>query len=263
MPLYITDVDFFSDAGGIGKGKGSIFVETEKEHRLTLTYSAVPTDKVEKISAFFLLNDDQKDYEGTRFSSIFTSLLRHDCAVFHFQIGSEDMVDFYDAFLAEKKQILARYPQIDTEKLFIGGFGHGVSSMLYITGHSNDFSAAVSINGFVNYTTAYGNYENYQHDFHKSQTPDFQTWLYQMADGCPLQYLDENNTPYLILHAHRDYICPEEQSEELFSGIKDRIPEVPCRMVIFPEENHNILLPGHETYRERIAQEILRWFHFI
>lgn len=262
MPTYITDPSFFSDKYGIGKKPDTATenkVEFSSPPTLTLTFSSLPTKKQDKIPALFLLNDDYSDWEGTRFHEIFQVLLAKGYGIFHFQIGQEKEERFYTSFKAQKEQLLQQHPQIDRTQLAIAGFGHGVSSMLYVTGHSNDFFAAVSINGFVNYTTAYGNYERYHEDFTKSGAPDFKSWLYEMAEQCPLQYLDGNQTPYLILHAHKDYICPEEQSEELFSGMKDRIPEVPCRMVIFPEENHAFLLPGHDRYKERVTEEILTW----
>lgn len=264
MPTYITDTHFFSDQYGIGKEPQSFDDKDASDslaapQELTLTFSLVPSEKTKKCSALFLLNDDYKDFLGKRFQSVFDCLLEQGYAIFHFQIGKEKEADFFHNFETQKEQLLWKYPQIDRTQLAIAGFGHGVSSMLYVTGHSNAFFAAISINGFVNYTTAYGNYEGYHQDFLSSGAPDFKSWLFQMAEQCPIQYLDQNQTPYLILHAHRDYICPEEQSEELFSGIKDRIPEVPCRMVIFPEENHDFLLPGQDRYKERVAEEILTW----
>lgn len=262
MPTYITDTHFFSDQHGIRGKQPQTKTEVSSlaaPWELTLTFSSVPAEKTRKCSALFLLNDDHKDFLGKRFQYIFDCLLKQGYAIFHFQLGKEGEPDFFKNFEAQKEQLLQQYPQIDRTQLAIAGFGHGVSSMLYVTGHSKDFFAAVSINGFVNYTTAYGNYEGYHQDFLASGAADFKSWLLEMAAQCPLKYLDMNQTPYLILHAHRDYICPEEQSEELFSGIKDRIPEIPCRMVIFPEENHDFLLPGHDRYRERLAEEILTW----
>lgn len=264
MPTYITDTHFFTDEYGIGKKNPTFVAEVspvscEVPQHLTLTFFALPQNQKEKCPALFFLNDDAEDFPGNRFQHIFDVLLEKGYAVFHFQIGKEEESEFFDAFELQKNQLLQKYTQIDETRLAIAGFGHAVSSMLYVTGHSNAFFAAISINGFVNYTTAYGNYENYHQDFLDSGQPDFASWLYAMAEQCPLKYLDQNKTPYLILHAHRDYICPEEQSEELFSGIKDRIPEVPCRMVIFPNENHKFLLPGHDTYKERVTEEILIW----
>lgn len=265
MPFYITDTTFFSDAHDIGteypqSTKGFCSVQKSLPDTLTLTRSLMPSDISRKRPAFFLLNDDPGDQDGLRFSYLFDRLKDKDFALFHFLIGSDPQSQRASVFASQMNSLLRQYPFLDEDQLYIGGFGHGVSHMLAITGQDHCFRAAVSLNAFVNYTTAYGNYEGCHEDFLQSGQPDLASWLYAMAEQCPLKYLDQNRTPYLILHSHRDRICPEEQSEELFSAIKDRIPKVPCRMIIFPDENHQILLPGHEKYQERIANEILQWF---
>lgn len=263
MPIYIDDIHFFSDRYGISGEDTSCYLRKEhtpKPTSITLTNSILPASCSSDIPAFFMLNDDISDWNGERFTDLFEKLSNHGYAVFHFQISNQTDEDMFASFEREKNRLLEQYSFIDKNQLYIGGFGHGVSFLLYVTGHTNAFKAAVSLNAFVNYTTAYGNYEGCHEDYRKSNAQDFKSWLYAMAEKCPLRYLDQNKTPYLILHAHKDYICSEEQSEELFSGIKDRIPEIPCRMIIFPEENHYILMPGHEKYQERIASEILAWF---
>lgn len=268
MPIYITDTNFFSDKYGIGKtisasakrnSADSFSRHTAPDH-LTLTHYILPENAGKKSPAFFMLSDDTEDFEGIRFSDLYDTLKSRGFAVFHFHIGKDPQDKWSAVFEEQLAQLFLQYPDIDTTQLYIGGFGHGVSHMLAITGQSKHFRAAVSVNAFVNYTTAYGNYEGCHEDFLQSGQPDFASWLYAMAEQCPFKYLDDNQTPYLILHSHRDYICPEEQSEELFSAIKDRIPKVPCRMIIFPEENHEILLPGHQKYQTQITDEILQWF---
>lgn len=265
MPIYITDTDFFSDEHGIGTAhpqsvRGFSSVRKALPETLTLTRSVIPSDPGQKLPTFFLLNDDPDDPEGIRFSYLFDTLNAHGFAVFHFLIGNEPQKQWASAFGVQMNALLHQYPFLDPGNFYIGGFGHGVSHMLAITGQCPSFRAAVSLNAFVNYTTAYGNYEGCHEDFLQSGYNDLASWLYAMAEQCPFKYLDENRTPYLILHSHRDRICPEEQSEELFSAIKDRIPEVPCRMMIFPDENHRILLPGHTKYQKQITEEILTWF---
>ena len=265
MPIYITDLPFFSDHDGIfstDTNSASTYgrYETENPAVLSCTGRLLPRDISVSFPALFLLDEENYDPETSRLHSLFQELNSQGYAVFHFQISRQDNEEMFSDFEQLVQDLAEQYPHMDPDRLYIGGFGRAVSAMLYVTGHTKIFRGAFSLNAFTNITTAYGNYENSHRDFINSGFSDFKSWLYAKAEKCPLQFLDTNTTPYLILHGHRDYICPEEQSEELFSAIKDRTPEVPCRMLIFPNENHNILKVGHTTYQETITREILDWF---
>ena len=69
-----------------------------------------------------------------------------------------------------------------------------------------------------------------------------------------------SNTPLLILHGYKDYRCSFEQSEQLFIAMKERRPEVPLRLVMFPEENHEITRSGNLLNQIRHLEELTGWF---
>ena len=72
--------------------------------------------------------------------------------------------------------------------------------------------------------------------------------------------IDSISTPLLILHGYKDYRCTFEQAEQIFIGMKERNPQVPVRMVMFPEENHDITREGNLYNQICHLQELINWF---
>lgn len=66
--------------------------------------------------------------------------------------------------------------------------------------------------------------------------------------------------PLLILHAFKDYRCSFEQAEQMFIAMKERNPEMPCRLVMFPEENHALTRTGKLHNQIRHLSEMVEWF---
>ena len=66
--------------------------------------------------------------------------------------------------------------------------------------------------------------------------------------------------PLLILHGYKDYRCSFEQAEQLFIAMKDRNPEIPVRLVMFPTENHGVDRIGKLYNQIRHLSEMTDWF---
>ena len=84
-------------------------------------------------------------------------------------------------------------------------------------------------------------------------------YLEDRARGNVISYIDHMKTPLLILHAARDYRCGFEQAEQIFIAMKDRNPEVPVRLVRFPNENHALTRTGKLHYQIRHLKELVNW----
>ena len=67
-------------------------------------------------------------------------------------------------------------------------------------------------------------------------------------------------TPLLLLHGEEDYRCTREQAEQMFIAMKDRNPEVPVKLVIFPKENHELTRSGNANAQIRHLFELCEWF---
>ena len=85
-------------------------------------------------------------------------------------------------------------------------------------------------------------------------------YLEARARGSLITQIDRVQVPLLILHAFQDYRCGFEQGEQLFIAMKDRHPEIPCRLVMFPGENHSLTREGRLPNQIRHLREIVDWF---
>jgi dipeptidyl aminopeptidase/acylaminoacyl peptidase len=62
----------------------------------------------------------------------------------------------------------------------------------------------------------------------------------------------------LITHGERDYRVPVDQGLELYNVLQSK--GVPCRLVVFPDENHWILKPRNSCFWVREVEAWLaRW----
>ena len=74
----------------------------------------------------------------------------------------------------------------------------------------------------------------------------------------PIFYVNNINTPVLIMHSENDLRCPIEQAEQFFIALKLR--GVETRFVRFPEENHELSRSGKPSRRVQRFDEQLAWF---
>ena len=85
-------------------------------------------------------------------------------------------------------------------------------------------------------------------------------YLEDRARGNIISYIDHYKVPLLILHAYEDYRCGFEQAEQVFIPMKERNPEIPCRMVMFPGENHGMTRSGKLYHQVQHLQQMTNWF---
>ncbi|MNC71690.1 Prolyl oligopeptidase family protein [compost metagenome] len=74
----------------------------------------------------------------------------------------------------------------------------------------------------------------------------------------PLAYVQQINTPLLILHGEQDLRCPIEQGEQLFTALR-RLGK-PTQFVRFPASSHELSRKGHPQLRVERLQRITNWF---
>jgi len=73
----------------------------------------------------------------------------------------------------------------------------------------------------------------------------------------PIYHVDNSRTPLLIKHGEDDTRVHPAQSLELYRHIKVRKPEVPLRLIWYPDEGHgNIRSTSRFDYHLRMLQ----WF---
>lgn len=166
----------------------------------------------------------------------------------------------YDDLMAFVDAAIARFSFIDPDRLGVTGGSYGGLMTNRIIGKTDRFKAAVNQRTFANRATSYGTGDM----GFVSETPDrpatFAEYMLNRVRKSAVTKIDAMATPLLLLHGELDYRCTMEQSEQMFIPLKDRRPEVPVRMVIFPGENHNLTRTGKMHFQIAHLREMIAWF---
>ena len=165
----------------------------------------------------------------------------------------QDLLDALDAALARGF--------IDEKRVGVTGGSYGGYSTNKLIGRTRRFAAAVTQRCLVNPGTSYGTGDmGYKSSNATDRNMSMLAYMEDRVRGNLLTYIDNIKIPLLILHGFRDYRCSFEQAEQMFVAMKDRNPEVPVRLVMFPEDNHDITRTGKPKNQIRHLQEMVDWF---
>jgi hypothetical protein len=167
--------------------------------------------------------------------------------------GGKDYLDLMTAL----DQVIERTGAVDTARMGIGGGSYGGFMTNWAIGHTNRFSAAVSMRSISNLVSEYA-----QHDIvlwgelelGPAPWPD-QDALWERS---PIKYVREMKTPLLLTCGEMDLRCAISQSEELFGAM--RLLGQTAELVRFPEESHDISRSGRPDRRVERLRRIVGWF---
>ncbi len=145
----------------------------------------------------------------------------------------------------------------DERRLGVAGGSYGGYLTAWTISHSKRFAAAVAMRGAYNLESLWGTSEvgrmlNVEMGGTPAQIPD----IYRR--NSPLTFADDITTPLLLLHGERDYRCPIEQAEQLFTALYQAGKKV--ELVRFPEVDHGLSRGGPPRQRIARLEAILDWF---
>lgn len=161
-----------------------------------------------------------------------------------------DLLQFVD-------EALRRYPWMDGDRLGVTGGSYGGYMTNWIVSHTKRFQAAVTQRSIGNELIQYAS-----SDMAGSSKAygDFVDFMKDEIRKSPVAYADQVDIPFLILHSTGDMRCPVEQAHQLFVAVKDTHPDLPVRLVLFPDSNHELTMGGLMELRVRHGQEMVSWF---
>lgn len=141
----------------------------------------------------------------------------------------------------------------DPDRLFVTGFSYGGITSAHIVTRYDDFAAAAPEHGIYDFYANFGTDDN--HAWHE--------WEFGMPwenydsyrDISSLTDVDQIETPLLITAGEQDWRCPPTQAEQLYVSVRKQ--GVDAKLVIYPDEHHNIGDPTRATHRLR---ELTDWF---
>lgn len=151
----------------------------------------------------------------------------------------------FDDVMKSTDYLLARFPNIDPDRLAAAGASYGGYMATWILGHTDRFKAIINHAGVNDLVTQYGA-DVTQFGFTKvlGGTP----WENPegMARNNPTTYAKNFKTPMLVIHGQLDYRVPYGNGTALYAILQSM--GVPSRLVIFPDENHWVLKPQNAIH---------------
>lgn len=142
---------------------------------------------------------------------------------------------------------------IDEERLFAMGFSYGGIMTGFLITRSDRFTAAAAEHGIYDLRSEFG-------------TSDSHVWLGQEFGlpwedeetydaGSSILDVEGTDTPTLLTAGGQDWRCPPTQSEQLYVALRKQ--GTPAKLVVYPDENHDISAPERAIHRLETIEE---WF---
>ncbi len=163
--------------------------------------------------------------------------------------GGQNILDLLTAIDEVSKE-----PFVDKDKLGAIGASYGGYSVLYLAGnHEKRFKAFIAHDGIF----------NFEHMYTTTEEMWFVNWDYGGAywdktnaaaqrsySFSPHKFVQNWDTPILIVQGEKDYRVPSEQGMAAFNAAI--LKGVPAEMLYFPEENHWVLKPQNGILWQRV-----------
>ncbi|MBS1951949.1 MAG: Acylamino-acid-releasing enzyme [Cytophagales bacterium] len=160
--------------------------------------------------------------------------------------------------LASLDEAMKNNSWIDKDQLFVEGGSYAGYMVAWIVGHDNRFKAANAQRGVYELGTFMGegnawrlvpeHFGGYPWEKETKQLLDFNS---------PLTYVNNINTPLLIIHGDQDLRTGPIQSEMLYKSLK--ILNKPVEYIRYPKEGHELTRSGNPG---RMMDHMLRVIEF-
>ena len=162
-----------------------------------------------------------------------------------------DLMEFVD-------EVLKRYNDIDKDRIGVIGGSYGGFMTNWIITKTDRFKLALTQRSISNWISFFGTsdigwlFGNYE--IGKTPFDNFDEYIKRS----PIFHLKNVKTPLLILHTDKDYRCPLEQAEQLFTAL--RILNKDVKLIVIPDESHELSRSGKPKHRVERLYHILKWF---
>ncbi|HNY07270.1 MAG TPA: S9 family peptidase [Bacteroidales bacterium] len=162
--------------------------------------------------------------------------------------GGQNMQDYLSAIDSMKKE-----PFVNADKLGCVGASYGGFSVYWLAGnHNKRFKAFIAHDGMFNLESQYTETEEMWFVNWDLGGPfwdkDNATAQRSYANS-PHKFVQNWDTPILVIHGERDYRIPATQGMSAFDAAVLR--GVPAKMLYFPDENHWVLKPQNGILWQR------------
>jgi dipeptidyl aminopeptidase/acylaminoacyl peptidase len=151
-------------------------------------------------------------------------------------------------------EVLRRNSFIDRNRIGAAGASYGGYMVNWLLGHNNDprarFKVFVSHDGVYNLESMYGTTEElWFPEWEFKGTAWSNPAMY--TRWSPHKFVQNFNTPILIIHGELDYRVPIGEGMQLFTAVQRK--GIDSKILIFPDEGHWVLKPQNSQL----------WFHTV
>jgi dipeptidyl aminopeptidase/acylaminoacyl peptidase len=150
--------------------------------------------------------------------------------------------------------VLRRNSFIDRNRVGAAGASYGGYMVNWILGHNNDprfrFKVLVSHDGVYNLESMYGATEELWFPEWEFKGPPWANPA-MYSRWSPHKFVQNFNTPILIIHSELDYRVPIGEGMQLFTAVQRK--GIDSKMLMFPDEGHWVLKPQNSQL----------WFHTV
>lgn len=168
--------------------------------------------------------------------------------------GGQNMKDYLSAVDAMKKENF-----IDPDKIGCVGPSYGGYSVYWLAGHHEKrFKAFIAHCGMFNLESQYAATDEYFFVNHDLGGPYWNNPKPKSYGYSPHLYVQNWDTPILIIHGGKDFRIPYTQAMEAFNAAQLR--GIPSRFLFFPEETHFVVKPQNAILWQRVFKAWLdKW----
>jgi dipeptidyl aminopeptidase/acylaminoacyl peptidase len=149
---------------------------------------------------------------------------------------------------------VSKEPYVDKDKLGAVGASYGGFSVMYLAGnHEKRFKAFIAHDGIFNFEHMYTTTEEMwfvDWDYGGAYWDKTNATAQRSYSFSPHNFVQNWDTPILIVQGEKDYRVPPEQGMAAFNAAVLR--GVPAQMLYFPEENHWVLQPQNGILWQRV-----------
>jgi dipeptidyl aminopeptidase/acylaminoacyl peptidase len=162
-------------------------------------------------------------------------------------------------FLGGVDAAIAKYSDIDPERVGVSGGSYGGVSTNWLTAYTNRFSAAVSSRSIANWYSWWGTADIPEMtEFEFYGTPWEQPERY--ARLSPFTHVKNVTAPTLLIEGENDYRTPMVEGEEWYMALKKL--GVPAELVRYPRSSHGVSRNGEPWLLVDRLERIRSWFAY-
>ncbi|MEG2479424.1 MAG: S9 family peptidase, partial [Mucinivorans sp.] len=162
--------------------------------------------------------------------------------------AGQNIKDYFSAI-----DCLSKEPYVDKDKLGCVGASYGGYSVFYIAGHHQKrFKAFISHCGIFDFTSMYGETEELwfvNQDYGGAYWDKDNKVAQKSYANSPHQFVNNWDTPIMIITGMKDFRIPYTQSLEAFTAAKAH--GLDARLVVFENEAHQVFKPQNSLVWNR------------